>query len=131
MFKIGDRVKCKDNTSFENVLVKGAIYTVDSVIGGGRLILKDVDDVYAFFPFRFVKVEKVYNSGSISLNEAILHFIEEDAYNMMKKVGVNRVTIFNQACREAFVKNDQSEYAHALREYARKLDDTGILCDTL
>lgn len=67
----------------------------------------------------------------IDLESAILHFIEEDAYHLMKKHGINRVTIFNQACRQAFVNNDQSEYAHALRQYAIVLDNEGVLRDTL
>lgn len=67
----------------------------------------------------------------INLMDAIQYFIEPDCYAMMRKVGVNRVTIFNQACREAFKKNDQTEYADALRAYANHLDETGILPEIL
>jgi hypothetical protein len=67
----------------------------------------------------------------IDLETAILHFIEPEAYFFMKKHNINRVTIFNQACRQAFINNDQSEYAEALRQYAIELDNEGILRDTL
>lgn len=67
----------------------------------------------------------------MTLQEAILHFIDTDAYAMMKKVGINRVSIFNMACREAFILNDQSEYAHTLRHFGVHLNNTGILLEEL
>lgn len=67
-----------------------------------------------------------------TLEECISYFIEADALFAMRKVAsISRVTIFNQACRQAFVTGDTSEYADTLRAYAKHLDETGILPKTL
>lgn len=69
--------------------------------------------------------------STYSLKECILEFVEPAAYQAMLKGNINRVSIFNIACRQAFKENSQTKYAEALRGFADILDETGVLHDSL
>lgn len=58
MFKVGDKVKCIDNTNAANSLTVGGIYTVAKIVECNRICLA-IDEIYGWYPTRFKKVEEV------------------------------------------------------------------------
>lgn len=58
MFKVGDKVKCIDNTNAYHSLTMGEIYTVVKIVEDNRICLA-ADEVYGWHPARFKKVEEV------------------------------------------------------------------------